>query len=217
MMKTITAITAQKRNPNRVNLYLDGEFALGLDAHVAAQLKVGQTITTAELDQLADEETYARAKQSVLGLISRRPRSVREIEQYLRRKAYSEAVQERVCHDLQAVGLLDDEAFARYWVEQRETFKPRSHRALRQELMQKGISRQIITTVLATVDELAAARRAAQKRVHRWGHLPEDDFRAKLGGYLQRRGFHYDIIRQITEELWKAASQETPNQTTTLD
>ena len=88
------------------------------------------------------------------------------------------------------------------WVEQRETFKPRSRLALRQELGQKGVERSIIEMVLADVDETAVARAAAAKQAQRFTNLPEDEFRAKIGRFLQRRGFNYEIVRQITEETW---------------
>ena len=105
--------------------------------------------------------------------------------------------------------MLDDEAFARYWVEQREAFKPRSHLALRQELQKKGVNRAIIEAVLDEVDQTAAAQRAAIKQVHRYTHLTEIEFRNKLGGFLQRRGFPYEIIRQVIDELWEANSHDS--------
>jgi regulatory protein len=110
---------------------------------------------------------------------------------------------------LQDVGLLDDEAFARYWVEQREAFKPRSHLALRQELQQKGVDRAIIEAALRDVDQTAAAQQAAAKQARRYTHLTEDEFRNKLGGFLQRRGFHYEIIKQVIDELWEANSHDS--------
>jgi regulatory protein len=208
-METITALTVQKRNPDRVNVYIDGEFALGLPQAVAAKLEVGQTVTPEELDSLKQHDLVDKAKRNATRLISYRPRSVAEVQRRLQRKGYDDPVVDRVVEQLQAAALLDDVAFARYWVEQRETFKPRGQFALRQELQQKGVSRDIITAVLSDLDEMAAARRAAEKKARRWGHLPEESFRMKLGRFLKRRGFDYETIRQVTNETWQAMSTDT--------
>jgi regulatory protein len=201
-MGTITALTAQKRNNDRINVFLDGAFAFGLAAVVAAHLRVGQSLTPATITSLQEEDSVEKAKEKALNFITYRPRSVAEVERKLRDKGFDESVTTRVVERLQAVDLLDDMAFARFWVEQRETFKPRSRLALQQELREKGVARSVIETVLSDVDETAAARRAAQKQLYRWYNLAEAEFRKKLGGFLQRRGFHYEIVREITEELW---------------
>lgn len=207
-MQVITALTRQKRNPDRVNVYLDGSFAFGLAAIAAVRLKVGQTLSAEEMAELKLLDTLEKAKQSALKYISYRPRSVGEVRRNLRDKEYDDAVITQVVIRLQELQLLDDDSFARYWVEQRETFKPRSTLALRQELQQKGITREIIDDVLANVDETAVARKAAARRVDRWRHLPEDQFRHKMSGYLQRRGFSYGVIRDINDELWDEFSQD---------
>ena len=209
MVATITALTAQKRNPDRVNVYLDGTFAFGLPAITAAGLKVGQTLSPEAIAALQHEDLVEKARQSAIRFIGYRPRSVMEVRRNLRNKDYDEPVIEHVLERLQAVELLDDVAFARYWVEQRETFKPRSQMALRLELQQKGVARDVIEKALVKVDETATARRAAEKQARRWLHLPEDAFRARLVGFLQRRGFNYGVIDEITNELWESITENT--------
>ncbi len=207
-MQVITALTRQKRNPDRVNVFLDGEFAFGLAEIAAARLHIGQSVSPDDIAALQQEDTLEKAKQSAYKFISYRPRSIAEVEQNLRDKSYDELVIAQVVTRLQELQLLDDISFTQFWVEQRETFKPRSVLALRQELRQKGVARNIIDDVLADVDETAVARKAAAMRVSRWQHLPEDQFRAKMSGYLQRRGFNYGIIREITDELWENLSHD---------
>lgn len=206
-MAKITALTAQKRNTDRVNIFLDGEFAFGLSATAALNLRTGQDLSDAEIRALKDDDELDKARNIALGLISRRPRSTVEIERHLRNKGYDEQVIDQVVNRLTAVELLDDAAFAAYWVEQRETFKPRSRLALRQELMQKGVSRTIIDAALEEIDESAAAQQAAAKQARRWKHLPEEEFRVKLGRYLQRLGFPFDIIRETTNRSWQAVNE----------
>ncbi len=89
-------------------------------------------------------------------------------------------------------------------MEQRETFRPRSRLALRQELSQRGISREIAGEALSTVDEAEAARRVARKQAGRWRGLPETEWRAKLTRYLMRQGFTYDIVSEVVTEVWLA-------------
>lgn len=207
-MAIITAISVQKRNYDRLNIHLDGKFAFGLFATAAEGLKIGQTLSLAEIATLQDKEQFEKAKETALNLLSYRPRSTVEVQRHLYKKKFDELLIEQVIERLQAVSLLDDDEFARYWVEQRETFKPRSKMALRHELRQKGLSRAVIDDAVTAVDEKSAARRAANKKAYRWENLPEKEFRLKLGGYLQRQGFSYEIVRQIIEEAWQTVEEK---------
>lgn len=207
-MATITGIKRQKRNSERVNLYLDGQFAFGLAAITAVSLKVGQTLTPTDIDQLQAVDAVEQAKQAAIRFIEYRPRSNQEVEKKLQEKGYTPEVIAAAITRLQEVGLLDDLAFARYWVEQREAFRPRSRIALSHELRQKGISRQLIDTSVADIDESAAAKRAVEKKVSRWLQLDEAGFRQKMGGFLQRRGFPYDVIRETTASFWEQVAEE---------
>ncbi len=207
-MGVITALTTQKRNANRLNVYLDGTYAFSLATAVATKLKVGQTLSPELVTSLQQQDEASKAKEKAVRLISRRPRSIVEIQRHLRNKGYQDQAIEQAVMRLQEVGLLDDEAFARYWVDQRDTFKPRSHLALRQELQQKGVARHIIETAISEVDQTTAAQRVAAKQANRYAHLNKNEFRRKMGSFLQRRGFHYEIIQQVTNELWATISKE---------
>lgn len=203
-MGKITALTAQVKNQDRVSVFIDGAFALGLALAVADGLRIGQEITTAELEQLGQREETHRARERALGLLARRPYSSAEIARNLRRHKVEDQIIKNVIDDLTEAKLIDDDAFAAYWVEQRETFRPRSRLALRQELSQKGISREIAGEALSTVDEADAARRVAQKQAGRWRALPEAESRAKLTRYLLRQGYAYDVVSEVVTEVWLA-------------
>ncbi|MFN2104773.1 MAG: regulatory protein RecX [Candidatus Promineifilaceae bacterium] len=202
-MATITDLVTQKRDKERVNLFLDGEFAFGLAFSVAAGLKIGQQLTAEEIDRLKSQEQIERAKKNALRYVSVRPRSVYELRTHLQRKSFEDDVINAVVEYLTGLELLDDTAFANYWIDQRETFRPRSRFALGQELRQKGIDRKVIDAVLEDVDELAAARRVVDKRADRWANLPEDAYLEKMAGFLQRRGFSYEIIREVLQDTWQ--------------
>lgn len=205
---TITGLTPQKKNKERINVYLDGEFAFGLSLMTAAYLSVGQVLSPDEIEALKAADEIEQAKASAYRYLSYRPRSIDELKRQLVRKGYADTTVDQVIDRLVELELIDDLAFARYWVEQRETFKPRSQRALRYELIQKGIDRKIIELVVADVDETESAKKAARKKARLWRGLPEEQFYEKLGNYLARRGFNYEIARDVTQELWSSVNHD---------
>ncbi len=176
--------------------------------NTAQALRKGQQLSPAEIEALKRENLTDRAKNNALHLISLRPRSVVEVRRRLQQKKYDGATIEQVIAELEAVELLDDNAFAQFWVEQRDTFKPRSRMALQHELRQKGVAREIIESALADLDEMGAAEKIARKKAPRWAHLPQADFRMKIGRFLQQRGFGYGIIRPVTDSLWQEIENE---------
>lgn len=208
-MGKITALSVQKRNRERVNVYIDDEFAFGLAYVAAARLRVGQELSPDEINALQSQDTIEKAKDNAYRLISLRPRSIAEIQRSLKKKGYDPEVIEQVINRLVELDFLNDETFAQYWVEQRDTFKPRSHMALRQELQQKGISRSIIDEAITASDETTAARTAAEKKARQLARYQEDEFKKKLGQFLQRRGFRYALIKEIIDEIWQETESAT--------
>ncbi len=203
MTRKITALKAQKRNPRRVSVYLDGEFAFGLARIVAAWLRVGQELTEAQIAELRRADAAEQAYQKALRYLSYRPRSEAEVRSYLTRRGVEPAHIEAVLARLRDLGLVDDEAFARAWVENRGTFRPRGRRALQAELRQKGIAPELVERVLAEIDEERLALQAGLKALRRYGRLEWPAFRQKMGAYLARRGFDYETIRAILPQLWE--------------
>jgi len=210
MAGTITALHVQKRNKNRVSVYLDGQFAFGLAAVKAACLRVGQVLEDDDIARLCKQDEAERAYERALNFLSYRPRSEAEVRRNLRRKNVEDEVAEVVVERLTRVGLLDDREFARYWIDNRLQFKPRGARALRHELRQKGVPSSIIDDALVGFDEEAAARKAAEARVRRLAHLDPDDFRRRLSAYLARRGFFYSVIAPIVEDMLETVCCEAP-------
>lgn len=203
MGKTITAITAQKRDKKRVNIFFDGEFAFGISRIVAAWLQVGQNLTDEQISKLISEDQDEVAYQRAIKLITYRDRSIAEIRQSLHQKQIPEEIIENVINRLGENGLLDDKRFANLWIENRNEFRPRSHRMLTLELRKKGISEDIISQVLenTTADE-ELAHKAAQKQIRRYMTLEWQDFRRKLGSFLARRGFSYETVDLTVHQIW---------------
>lgn len=208
-MKKITAMKLQKRRKDRVNVYLEDEFAFGLSKIVAGWLKIGQVLSEQKIQELLAKDEVEVGLQKALNFISYRSRSEKEVKQNLVKHGASEIVIEEVCERLRKNRLLDDPVFAEQWVENRSAFRPRGRRALRYELMQKGIADEIIEEALQELDEEQLAYRAAAKQARKYRHLDWQDFRKKLNGFLARRGFQYAIISIIIPKVWDETISQT--------
>lgn len=205
MEREITAIKAQKRNQQRVSIYLDGEFAFGLSRFVAAWLKPGRILTQAEIDRLQQEDTYEIAFQKSMQFINHRPRSIEETRQRLFKKGFSEEVVEATLSKLTEKNWLNDLDFCRQWIENRNTFRPRSDRLLAYELRLKGVADDVIAQALEKFggEQTELAYQAGIKKAKQCRQENRLDFQKKVGGYLGRRGFHYGIVKPIVERLWE--------------
>jgi regulatory protein len=215
MKHKITALRAQKRNPQRINVYLDGEFAFGLARIVAAWLYVGQELEDEKIAHLQDDDGREKAYQKALNFLSYRPRSEAEIRRNLGEHSrgeedhLSEETIEYVIERLKENGLLNDTRFAKLWVENRSEMRPRSRRALEYELKQLGVDAQTIAQSLEEVDEQAMAYRLAQKQARKIKELEWKDFRQKMYRSLAQRGFDYEIISIVTQQTWDETHAQT--------
>ena len=207
MAGKITAIRVQKRNPNRANVYVDEEFALGLPMIEAAKLSKGQFLSDSDIAALRAANERERAHEYALNLLSYRPRSSAEVTRRLRQKGFSQPTIDTTLERLLRAQLLDDEAFARYWISNRERFRPRGSYALRYELRQKGIADDVIDTLLGEFDETDSAYRAAMQRLSGWQRSDQSrqtdpaKLQRRLTDYLRRRGFSYTVIRDVWERI----------------
>ena len=106
---------------------------------------------------------------------------------------------------------IDDLEFAKAWVQTRSEFHPRSSRALRIELHQKGIAEDQISETLANIDDISLAISAARKQSRRYQHLDWQSFRQKLGAFLSRRGFQYSDISLVVKKTWEEINEDRKN------
>lgn len=202
MAGKITAIKAQKKRKGRVSVFLDDEYAFSLQSTVAAGLRRGQELTEEDIQRLRQQDAAEAAYESALHYLSFRPRSECEIRRYLQRRGTDDPTIEHVLDRLRRAGLANDSEFVRFWVESREAHRPRSARALRAELRQKGVDDAEISQALDALDEEASALNAARQVIKRLAHLDQEAFHRRLLGYLQRRGFGYEISRKVTTHIW---------------
>lgn len=208
----ITAIEPQRRG-RRLNVYVGGEFALALEPETLAdsRLAVGSAVAENQLMELAAEDTRRRAFLIALRLLAYRPRTEQEIRTRLLRRGLAPDVVAAAIEKLRGYGYVDDAAFARFWVESRANGSPRGERLVRRELRSKGVAVETATAATADLEDGDAARQAAQKKARSLRGLDYPQFRNRLTGYLQRRGFGYDVIRPIIQEMWSAQGPSAPD------
>jgi regulatory protein len=214
MPDEVTALKAQRRKRNRVNVFLDGDYAFSLQRILAGKLRVGQELTEEEIADLKAKDVREMAYERSLHYLSYRPRSVWEMRQYLQKKGVDEVTIDEVLQRLSKAGFVDDVEFAQFWVENRKRHRPRGPWALRDELRRKGVPNDVIEQVLEDEDleQKKGATQVAEKKLRRLRGLDERTFRRRMWGYLKRRGFDYEICRQVTDHFWEIASEEEARQ-----
>jgi regulatory protein len=209
----ITALETQATNAERVNVYVDGRFLLGASATVVLQmgLELEQELSPGQLEQLRSEEALQQAVERAYNFLSYRPRSREEVRRYLRRKETSPEIIEGALERLDRLDLVNDHAFASFWAESREQFNPRGARAIKNELRMKGVEREVVEEMISDEKDEELALRAGRKKAQSLLHNPAMDFvtfRTRLGSFLQRRGFGYEIVTRTVKALWKELKQE---------
>jgi regulatory protein len=209
----ITALEPQINNPERINLYVDGRFLLGVNAAIVLQmgLRLEQELSPDQLEQLRSEEAEQQAVDRALNYLSYRPRSREEVRRYLRRKETPPEIIEAALARLDRLDFVNDRTFAGFWIESREQFSPRGARALKNELRMKGVERDVVDELVDDEQDEERALRAGRKKAISLVHNPGIDyatFRNRLGSFLQRRGFGYQVTTKTVRALWKELKEE---------
>jgi regulatory protein len=201
----ITEIREQVRDPERVSLFIDGEFRLGMPRMVVAErnLQVGQFLTDQDLEVLESLDEISRATNNAVRLLSFRPRSRHELQTRLRRKGFPDEAIESAIERLAELGYVNDDEFASYWVENRQQHRPRGRRLIASELRSKGVPSDVVERVIdeADIDEYSAALDLATARNARLRGLDRNTWRRRMSGFLQRRGYGWDVVRRVMDEL----------------
>lgn len=216
-MPKVTSVEPQKNNPRRFNIFLDGEFAFGVDEDLVVnrRLVVGKEINPEDLDKILFEAEVGKLMERMYRLFNIRQRSEKEVRNYLKNLSFkrklkgeeevSELVISELVENLKKKGIVNDEEFAKAWVEARS--KKKGLRVIKLELLQKGISREIIEEVISGqvtgYSEEEVAEKLLGRKIEAWINLPTMEFKKKAYQFLLRRGFEYDIVKDIVEKYLK--------------
>jgi regulatory protein len=206
-MPTITRIAEQRKRKNRRNIFLDGAFAFGCNINVVARfrLREGLNLSADEVARIQQGEVRQECLDDALGMLQRRLHSESELQRKLTRKEYGPAVIEAVMDDLKRLGYLDDARFAKTRALSAAQHKHHGKRRAKLELMKAGVDADTADKALEDVydahDSLAVARTLAQKQASRLKKLEPAVARRRLVGMLQRRGFDYETIKPIVDQV----------------
>lgn len=208
----ITALKTQLRDKDRVNVFVDGKYSFSLDITQVAELgiKTGAEYTAEQLTELENESQFGKLYTRSLEYALTRPRSQREMRDYLYRKTrdtrtkmgdirkgVSKELTERVFDRLTDRGYINDEKFALFWVENRNVRKGSSLRKLQAELQAKGVERSIIEQTLESSErsDTEEIQKIIAKKASRY------DDEQKLVAYLMRQGFRYDDVKEALRSV----------------
>ena len=192
----ITAIKQQVKDHGRYSVFVDGSFAFGISeaALIESGITNSQEISNVELQQFKNDAEVDKAYNKALSLIARRLRSEWEIREYLSKKNYPIDHVDHIIMRLYKRNWLDDESFARMWVENRRLLKSASARRIAQELKSKHVHEDIIRKVLEedTHEEKGILSELILRKRKQTRYQDDD----KLLAYLVRQGYNYQDIKE---------------------
>ncbi len=201
-MRKVTKIEVQKNNKKRVNVFLDGEFFLGMDYFtlLSQRIKVGQEIDEDKIAEIVFEADFSTAYEKALGYVSKMMRTKMQMIIYLKNKGYDGKIIARVIDKLIEIGFIDDENFAKKFVAEKKNSQGK--RKLSYELKQKGVKEDIIEAELQSVgDEFDACYQVAKKKVK---DKPLDQKeKERCYRYVLSRGFSYETAKAVVERIEK--------------
>jgi regulatory protein len=206
-MPTITQISEQRRKANRRNIYLDGAFAFACNLNVVAKfrLREGLALSAEQVVEIKDGEVRQECYDHAMRFLQRRMHSRSELKTKLGRQEYDAATIESVLDSLQKSGYINDAKFAQSNVESSAKSRHHGRRRAAMELLKKGVkgedARKALENVYDTHDSLSVARSLAQKKAKSLAKLDPRIARRRLAGMLMRRGFEYDVVRPVIDEV----------------
>lgn len=207
-MVTITEISVQKKDKNRVNVYADGRFLCGMQLTTVIDngLKTGMTIEKQRLSEIQFESEKTSACEKALHYAESSPKTERQVREYLRKRGYMREIEDYAVEKLKEYKYVDDDSYAALYA---ESSKIKGKSLIKNQLYLKGIPRDSIERALEAVteeDELASCRAAAEKYVRR--KILDEKLRRKAYAYLRGKGFDGDAIKHVIASLFQGKEDE---------
>jgi regulatory protein len=180
-------------------------------------IREGTEADEGKLRALDDAEVRVSAHEAALRLLSHRPRSEKEMKTRLGMRGFPPDAVDAEIERLRSAGLLDDSKFAAAWVEDRKRLSPRGKRMLQYELLGRGIDPEAAVEATEAVDDRELALELARQRARRASVANYEAFATKVGGFLRRRGFDYEVTSTVTRTVWEEARGERDDDDLGLD
>ncbi|MDO5515934.1 MAG: recombination regulator RecX [Clostridium sp.] len=208
-MAVITKIEVQKRNKDRVNIYLDNEYAFSISMELVYKesLKAKMEIDAERLKDIADKEGYLKCKNTALRIIERSYKTEKEVRDKLKEKEYTDSQIEKSIEFLKEYNFINDDSYAKAYIN--DKLASRGRQKIKYDLMRKGIDRQIIDEKLSDIDsddERNTAMVLAEKKYRSIKKSETDTYKlsGKLYRFLISKGYNYDIVKDVVKEVMNA-------------
>ena len=205
-MPKITKIEIQKNNKDRVNIYLDGEYALAINAELIYKenLKVKDDVDISKLQEIAEKESYIRCKESAIKIIERSYKTEKEIRDKLKQKGYEEKQINNSIDFLKEYNFINDNTYAKAFI--KDKLSSKGSQKIKYDLMKKGIAKDIIEENLIKVDkneEKEVALNVGRKKYESIRRKESDNYKlsGKLYRFLISRGYAYDIVKDVVKKI----------------
>ncbi|VFQ42543.1 regulatory protein RecX [Desulfoluna butyratoxydans] len=205
----ITDIDYSEKRPGKADIFLNGKKAFSMNAFDAALLERGSVMDPAEVEKRAFEDEKQRCWASTLRLLGVRSRSRAELMRRLREKKFSKKAAELSLDRAEKAGFINDEAFAREWIDSRLRNQPKGRYLLKQELRLKGVDEALVDRLLEEgLDETAAALTLLRKKAWKWKKAEPPVFKQKAYTFLAGKGFTFDITREAVDRFLREKEEE---------
>ena len=208
MRKQITDIQIDEKYPARCTLFLDCQQFGIVDSSLITKLglRIGLEIEAEVLQKLIEADGVTKTKDLIIDLLRNQTFSKQQIIDLLGRKGYSETTIDTTLAELEQLGFIKGESYARSWVDRRRRSKPRGKKVLKRELVSKGIDKTTADNVLDAIDdtdEAGIALQVARKQAVRYRSLLPHVAKRRMHDFLLRRGFDYDTIQRVVDKVLK--------------
>ncbi|MBR1736566.1 MAG: regulatory protein RecX [Firmicutes bacterium] len=194
----------QKHKKNRFSVFIDNEFAFGIDGVdlLYYKLKAGEEISREKYQKIIENAVFTKCKDKAASLLAHSPKTKKELKERLLKEDYPEDIIQRVTDLLEKYGYIDDEAYARAYIQDKFNLKGYGRKKLQYELYMKGIPKDTAEKIIDEFD-LDEAGKALSLLKQKYGEIssPDPKTKQKMYGYLLRRGYGYDIISECFSKI----------------
>lgn len=205
-MAVITKIEVQKRNNDRVNIYLDNEYAFSISMELVYKesLKVKMEIDVERLKDIADKEGYLKCKNTALRIIERSFKTEKEIRDKLKEKEYTDNQIEKTVEFLREYNFINDESYVKAYIN--DKLATRGRQKIKYDLIRKGVDRNLIDEKLSCIDsndEKNTAFNLAKKKYNSIKKSESDTYKlsGKLYRFLMSKGYNYELVKDVVKEV----------------
>lgn len=204
--RLITDIKLQEKRKDRFSIFLDDEFAFGIhqDVLLNSGIAKGDVISQEKIDAILEMELARSAREKAMRLLSHRARSKKELHDRLKQAGFDDQLAEATIADMERLRLVNDAEFALMFARNRMITKPVGEFLLRRELQQKGIREVDINRAVEEAyrenSEYNVAKELARKNKKKQIRLDEDKAKKRVSDFLMRRGFHWDLVKEVIEQ-----------------